>query len=131
MKNRCYIFSLYYSLYIFRENSTKELYIYIYIYIYYIYCDGKIGLKSPKRGLYFSHVWRRGRLALDPLWNKSLVQSFFSQAYKKLAYYVRDWFRARLTAAGKGVSKISHYHTPTRPLNFFPLDNRRIQTYRS
>ena len=29
-------------------------------------CDGEIELKSLN-GTLFSHVWRRGRLALDPL----------------------------------------------------------------
>ena len=37
-------------------------------------------LKS-QNGTLFSHVWRRGRLALDPLRNKSCSE-FFSQAYK-------------------------------------------------
>ena len=37
-------------------------------------------LKS-QNGTLFSHVWRRGRLALDPLQNKSCSE-FFSEAYK-------------------------------------------------
>ena len=32
---------------------------------------------------------------------------------------MREQYRARLTAAGKGV-QISHYHTPTRSLSSFP-----------
>ena len=34
-------------------------------------------LKSQNRTL-FSHVWRQGRLALDPLWNKSSFRVFLS-----------------------------------------------------
>ena len=40
----------------------------------------QIELKS-QNGTLFSHVWRRGRLALDPLQNKSCSE-FFSQADK-------------------------------------------------
>ena len=38
------------------SNSQKAL---------IIKCDGKI-IKNPKTGIYFSHVGRRGGLALDP-----------------------------------------------------------------
>ena len=74
-------------------------------------------LKS-QNGTLFSHVWRRGRLALNPLWNKSSFRVLIS-GITELIYYVRDEFRTRLTAAGKGF-QISHYHTPTRPLSSFP-----------
>ena len=84
-------------------------------------------LKSHN-GTLFSHVWRRGRLALDPLQNKSCSE-FFSQAYKNWHITWGNNLGPDWPPLAKG-SQISHYHTPTRPLNFFPLDNRRIWAYR-
>ena len=85
-------------------------------------------LKS-QNGTLFSHVWRRGRLALDPLQNKSCSE-FFSQAYKNWHITWGNNLGPDWPPLAKGF-QISHYHTPTRPLNFFPLDNRRIRAYRS
>ena len=85
-------------------------------------------LKS-QNGTLFSHVWRRGRLALDPLQNKSCSE-FFSQAHKNWHITWGNNLGPDWPPLAKGF-QISHYHTPTRPLNFFPLDNRRIQAYRS
>ena len=85
-------------------------------------------LKS-QNGTLFSHVWRRGRLALDPLQNKSCSE-FFSQAYKNWHITWGNNLGPDWPLLAKGF-QISHYHTPTRPLNFFPLDNRRIRAYRS
>ena len=47
---------------------------------FFIGCVTANRLKS-QNGTLFSHVWRQGRLALDPLQNKSCSE-FFSQAYK-------------------------------------------------
>ena len=84
-------------------------------------------LKS-QNGTSFSHVWRRGRLALDPLQNKSCSE-FFSQACKNWHITWGNNLGSDWPPLAKGF-QISHYHTPTRPLNFFPLDNRRIWAYR-
>ena len=84
-------------------------------------------LKS-QNGTLFSHVWRRGRLAFDPLQNKSCSE-FFSQACKNWHITWGNNLGPDWPPLAKG-SQISHYHTPTRPLNFFPLDNRRIWAYR-
>ena len=35
-------------------------------YVLYIYILRRQNYKNPKTGIYFSHVWRRGGLALDP-----------------------------------------------------------------
>ena len=58
------------------------MYIYIYIYIYIVTRKIYFYLKT---GLYI----RQGRLALDPLENKSSFRVFFSGIYE-LAYYVGD-----------------------------------------
>ena len=39
---------------------------YVLVKNIYKWCDGEIWTKIPKRD-FISHVWRRGRLALDPL----------------------------------------------------------------
>ena len=77
----------------------------------------------PRTGFYFRTCERRGRLALDPL--LVLVQSFFSQAYKDLAYYVRDINLGPDWPPLARGSKFHTIHTPTRSLSFFPLDNGR------
>ena len=112
-------FSLSLSLYI-------SLYIYIYIYIYILWRQNC--LKSLN-GTLFSHVWRRAGWHLIPYRNKSCSE-FFSQADKNWHITWGNNLGPDWPPLAKG-SKISHYHTPTRPLNFFPLDNWRIRAYRS
>ena len=91
-------------------------------------CDGKL-TKIPKTGLYFRTYENGAGWHLIP-YGISPRSEFFSQAYKNwhITWGINlepDW-----PPLAKGF-QISHYHTPTRPLNFFPLDNRRIRAYRS
>ena len=37
---------------------------------YIVYCDAVWNI-YPKTGVYFSHMWKQGSLALDPSQNKS------------------------------------------------------------
>ena len=75
------------------------------------------------------HLWDGAGWHLIP-YGISPRSEFSSQAYKNwhITWGINlepDW-----PPLAKGF-QISHYHTPTRPLNFFPLDNRRIRAYRS
>ena len=114
-----------------------------YIYIKYIrfglvrfygiseivgYCDGKL-TKIPKRDFIFAFCEDGAGWHLIPYRNKSCSE-FFSQADKNWHITWGNNLGPDWPPLAKG-SKISHYHTPTRPLNFFPLDNRRIRAYRS
>ena len=111
-----------------------------HIYIWYIFvnmdlalneqewliCDKKVTkpyvtanrLKS-QNGTLFSHVWRRGRLALDPLQNKSCSE-FFSQAHKNWHITWGNNLGPDWPPLAKGF-QISHYHTPTRPPKLLSL----------
>ena len=85
--------------------------------------------QKSQNGTLFSHVWRRAGWHLIPYRNKSCSE-FFSQADKNWHIMWGNNLGPDWPPLAKG-SKISHYHTPTRPLNFFPFDNRRIRAYRS
>ena len=79
-------------------------------------------LKS-QNGTLFSHVWRRGRLALDPLQNKSCSE-FFSQAYKN--WHI-TWGN-NLWSDWPPLARGSKFHTITHPPGRFlppPRDNVR------
>ena len=55
-------------------DNGRQLTVYLYIYIY-MWRERFTFI--PERG-FTSHVWRRGRLTLDPLWNKSSFRVFLS-----------------------------------------------------
>ena len=76
----------------------------------------------PERG-FISHVWRRGRLALDPLYNKSSFR-VFSQAYKTWHITWRTNLGPDWPPLARG-SKSHTIHTPTKATKLLPLDNRR------
>ena len=113
-------------------SSNESLFLSIWFCIYSVcsfrYMSVTANRLKSQNGTLFSHVWRRGRLALDPLQNKSCSE-FFSQAYKNWHDTWGNNLGPDWPPLAKGF-QISHYHTPTRPLNFFPLDNRRVWAYR-
>ena len=78
----------------------------------------------PKTGVYFSHVWNRGSLALDPSQNKFQLR-FLLRAHGKLAdnegvNLGRDW---PPLARGFQISRYTHTRQATTPS--YPLDNER------
>ena len=75
-------------------------------------------LKS-QNGTLFSHVWRRGRLALDPLQNKSCSE-FFSQADKN--WHI-TWGN-NLGPDWPPLARGSKFHTITHPPGRFLLSPR-------
>ena len=91
-------------------------------------CDGKL-TKIPKTGLYFRTCEYGAGWHLIP-YGISPRSEFFSQAYKNWHFTWGINLEPDWPPLAKGF-QISHYHTPTRPLNFFPLDNRRLRAYRS
>ena len=84
-------------------------------------------LKS-QNGTLFSHVWRRGRLALDPLYNKSSFR-VFSQAYKNwhIMWGINLWPDWLPLARG---SKFHTIHTPIKATSLPPLEQWKIWTSR-
>ena len=102
-----------------------------YSFIYDLNWAGNVTanwLKS-QNGTLFSHVWRRGRLALDPLYIISPRSEFFSRAYKNWHIMWGTNLGPDWPPLARG-SKFHTIHTPTRPFSFLPLDNGRIWTYR-
>ena len=85
--------------------------------------------KIPKWDFIFRTCEDGAGWHLIPYRNKSCSE-FFSQADKNWHITWGNNVRPDWPPLAKG-SKISHYHTPTRPLNFFPSDNWRIRAYRS
>ena len=85
-------------------------------------CDGKL-TKIPKRDFIFARVKTGQSWHLIP-YRISPRSEFFSQAYKTwhIPWGINlgpDW-----PPLARG-SKFHTIHTPTRPLSFLPLDNRR------
>ena len=84
-------------------------------------------LKSHN-GTLFSHVWRRGRLALDPLYNKSSIR-VFPQAYKNWHIMWGINFGLDWPPLARG-SKFHTIHTPTKATSLPPLEQWKIWTSR-
>ena len=74
--NRQYKYANIHTIYIYTQN----IYVCVYIENVCVHIVTANRLKS-QNGTLFLYVSRRGRLALDPLQNKSCSE-FFSQAYK-------------------------------------------------
>ena len=110
------------------NKLTRGYLLDLFLCYIYIYVTGKL-TKIPKMGLYFRTCEDGAGWHLIPYRNKSCSE-FFSQADKNWHITWGNDLGPDWPPLAKG-SKISHYHTPTRPLNFFPLDNRRIRAYRS
>ena len=113
----------FYSLFFVQTHKTCVNFLSIYIYArrhrntyIYIYCIAIVTtnwLKS-QNGTLFSHVWRRGRLALDPLQNKSCSE-FFSQADKN--WHI-TWGN-NLGPDWPPLARGSKFHTITHPPGSF------------
>ena len=84
-------------------------------------------LKS-QNGTLFSHVWRRGRLALDPSYYKSSFR-VFHQAYRNwhIMWGINLWLNWPPLARG---SKFHTIHTPTKATSLPPLEQWKIWTSR-
>ena len=112
-------FFLYYFGWIFHLFSYGLRVIWIFFSFWLVLSIVTRNCLKSQNGTLFSHVWRRGRLALDPLQNKSCSE-FFSQADKN--WHI-TWGN-NLGPAWPPLARGSKIHTITHPPGRFLLSPR-------